>query len=230
LHLAVRPLGIGCLLLCFLLTATRSAAGPKTDTVRLDTGDILTGEIKSLERGQLTYSTDTMETVSIKWARVLRISSPSWYLVTVEGGAQHYGRLQAADSDGKPPVAILNRYEDLEMVDVVRILPIENKLWDRISVALSFGLSYTQASDVSQLTFDASFGYKDRATRPSSAGIPSGPTRGMGRSAASSSTRPCNTSTRSRAASSARASSPANGTTSSDSNCACWGAWGLVTG
>jgi len=161
--MAARSCRTGSLLLLFLLVAaTPGIAGPKTDTVRLDTGDILTGEIKSLERGQLTYSTDTMETVSIKWARVLRISSPNWYLVTVEGGAQHYGRLQNADSDGKLRVAILNRYEDLDMVNVVRIEPIESKLWDRISVALSFGLSYTQASDVSQLTFDGSIGYKDR--------------------------------------------------------------------
>ncbi|HEX7878168.1 MAG TPA: DUF481 domain-containing protein [Candidatus Eisenbacteria bacterium] len=153
----------GLLLLVLLLAdAMPVLAAPKTDTVRLNTGDILTGEIKSMERGQLVYSTDTMETVSIKWSRVLRVSSPSWYLVTVEGGAQYYGRLQLADTDGRLRVAILNRYDDLEMADVVRIEPIESRVWDRISVALSFGLSYTKASEVSQLTTDGNMKYKDR--------------------------------------------------------------------
>jgi hypothetical protein len=139
-----------------------AVAGPKTDVLRLDTGDVLTGEIKSLNQGQLTYKTDTMETVTIKWNHIVRLTSPNQFLVTIEGGAQYFGALTGADSDRILRVAFLGRQDDLPMGEVVRIQAIEDGVWDRMSISLSMGLSYTQASEVTQFNFDGSLSYRDR--------------------------------------------------------------------
>ena len=54
-------------LLCVFLLAVCSATAwaAKTDIVLLKNGDRVTGEVKSLERGKLTLSTDSMGTVYI---------------------------------------------------------------------------------------------------------------------------------------------------------------------
>ena len=42
-------------------------AAPKTDVVILVNGDRITGEVKALEKGILSYSTDSIGTISIEW-------------------------------------------------------------------------------------------------------------------------------------------------------------------
>ena len=50
----------------YVLTAMPAHA-EKTDIVVLANGNIVTGEVKSLEFGTLRYSTDSMGTVKIDW-------------------------------------------------------------------------------------------------------------------------------------------------------------------
>lgn len=50
-----------------LATPWIAEARPKTDRAVFLNGDVLTGEIKSLDRGKLRYSTNAMGTVSIEW-------------------------------------------------------------------------------------------------------------------------------------------------------------------
>ena len=49
------------------LCLSLAAQAAKTDIVVLINGNDVTGEIKSLEFGELRYSTDSMGTVSIEW-------------------------------------------------------------------------------------------------------------------------------------------------------------------
>ena len=56
-----------------LLTVLVSTAGaqPKTDVVRLANGDHITGEVKSLNRGQLEYKTDDAGTIYFEWDKIV---------------------------------------------------------------------------------------------------------------------------------------------------------------
>ena len=56
---------LAAILILFCLAPVARAA--KTDVVVLINGNDVTGEIKSLEFGELRYSTDSMGTVSIDW-------------------------------------------------------------------------------------------------------------------------------------------------------------------
>ena len=52
------------------LMSTPVMGRDKTDVVILKNGDHVSGEIKSLERGKLSLSTDSMGTVKIEWEDV----------------------------------------------------------------------------------------------------------------------------------------------------------------
>jgi len=148
--------------LLLLLLFPRPALALKTDIVELTNGDILTGEIKSLDRGKLTYKTDTMQTVEIKWAEVARLSSTNEFLLTLDDGSQYYGMLTAANSTGELQVSFMVMTKVIPLGRVVRIERIKKGFVERLELSVALGFSYTQASQISQLTFDGRSAYKDR--------------------------------------------------------------------
>src|SRR5688572_9101335 len=68
----------------------------KTDSVWIRNGDRITGEVKSMARALLKYSTDDLGTISIEWNNVVRISSRATFEVRVSSGEKHYGTLGLA--------------------------------------------------------------------------------------------------------------------------------------
>ena len=59
--------------LAFLTTGSPALAA-KIDTVVLENGNLVTGEIKELQQGKLKYSTDSMGTVYIEWDEIEKIT------------------------------------------------------------------------------------------------------------------------------------------------------------
>jgi hypothetical protein len=156
------PVAVVLLLVWSTLAAGLAVAADKTDTVQLKNGNVLTGEIKSLERGQLTYKTDMMETATIKWGWVTQLLSSNVFLVTLDGGEQYFGQLRAGASGRTLRVSAEGEDHDVPLDRVVRIKEIETGFWERIDLSLNLGFSYTQASQVSQFTFDGRTSYRDR--------------------------------------------------------------------
>src|SRR5688572_25888340 len=62
-------------LMAFALGSSPSTAAPKTDTIVLVNGNAITGEVKRLDRGILSYSTDYMGTLNIEWDKVAQLRS-----------------------------------------------------------------------------------------------------------------------------------------------------------
>ena len=143
------------LLSCLLLLGTVQAA-PKTDVIELTNGDRLTGELKSLDQGQLTLSTNTMSTVYIKWDKVRTLRTKQYLQVELLDGKRHFG---TAPQEQLEHIAVLDAdtgsQQLLPLSQVIRIDPIERgQLLERLKGNFSLGYSYTKASDVQTLNFD----------------------------------------------------------------------------
>src|SRR3982750_3261284 len=77
----------------FLLLGVGTVEAQKTDSVSIRNGDRITGEVKSLSRGLLKYSTDDLGTVYIEWDKVDRISTTRVLEVHLLSGRKFYGPL-----------------------------------------------------------------------------------------------------------------------------------------
>jgi hypothetical protein len=152
------------LVLCLvqLVHVTRASARPKTDVVTLKNGDHLTGEVKGLQYARLTFKTDTMETVSVKWQEVARVTSEYYFEVEMKNGLKYFGHLGAPPETGMLLVVGTERTVSLTLGQVVRIQPIKQRFWKRIDGSLSIGLSFTKASDVLRFSFNADAKYTER--------------------------------------------------------------------
>ena len=74
------------LCLLALLLGSGACQADKTDVVFLKNGDRVTGEVRSLDRGILEFSTDHMGTVYIEWSDIREIVSATGEAVELTSG------------------------------------------------------------------------------------------------------------------------------------------------
>jgi len=147
-----------------LLCLPLAAHAAKTDVVVLLNGDAVTGEIKSLEFGELRYSTDSMGTVSIEWEEVVSLKSNQSLQVEVGSGTRDFGGFFAAGADGTVGVGRGENIRELNLSQIIRITPIETdeKIWQRFEGSVKIGFNSDKASSVTVGNLSANVRYRAR--------------------------------------------------------------------
>ncbi|UCF20655.1 MAG: DUF481 domain-containing protein [Gemmatimonadota bacterium] len=153
--------GFFAMVLAALLHAVPAQA-QKTDVVVLQNGDHITGEIKVLERGKLSYSTDDMGTLSIEWDQVDRVTSVHYFEVELRSGLKYFGAIPPAATGGRMVVALDVFSDTLDLAQVVRIVPIESEFFERINGYIDAGISFFKANSYGSLSLSVQATYRGR--------------------------------------------------------------------
>ena len=137
------------------------AAAQKTDTLHLRNGDRVVGEVKSLSRALLSYSTDNMQTISVEWDAVAAVVSRNRFEVQLQSGDKHYGRLTTAPAGYLVVTSASTTTADtLPLGLVVHIVPMDRKFWSRLDGYVDLGFTYQRANHSVQLTFGSEVVYR----------------------------------------------------------------------
>ena len=123
--------------------------GQKTDKVHLKNGDILTGEIKSMKLGLLSYGMDGPGTISIKWDEVTKISSDKIFEFTLK-----QGNLVVTTLD-----SLFRMFHITSLDDIVEIIPIKDRFLTRLIGDVNLGFNYTKSNSILQLNFASNISY-----------------------------------------------------------------------
>lgn len=123
-----------------------SLAAQKVDSLVMVNDDVITGEINELTRGKLSYKTDDMGTLSIKWDKVKRLKTMHYYEIEVSSGWKYFGSLAWPDEDYRI-VVVLTSADTLDMHDVVSISRIRASFFQRTSGYVDLGFSVTRANN-----------------------------------------------------------------------------------
>ena len=153
---------LASLLLLGLSPAPALAA--KTDVVILKNGNAVTGEVKSLEFGSLSYSTDSMGTVGIDWEDIVSVTSKQKLQVELTDGTRYYGELMATGEPHNVRIVTLSDEYVLKATQIVRMTPIEtgDKFYQRLDGSFSFGVQTQKASGVTTSNLAADVSYRAR--------------------------------------------------------------------
>jgi hypothetical protein len=138
--------------------ASAGARAEKTDVVTLRNGDRLTGEVKALERGLLTFKTDTMGTLQIEWDEVASVASRLLFEVERSSGERRFGSLDPTDAAGVIRVRNAGgETTDFDALDTVRISQMDasGSVRDFADGYIDFGYSYSNSTRISQLSLGA---------------------------------------------------------------------------
>ena len=133
-------------------------AAPKTDVLVLRNGDRLTGEIKSLSQGQLSFKTDATGTIDVEWSYVASLQTKQFLEVELSSGARYLGQAPAGAAAGSLRIATDEEDpgREVRLDDVVRIATIDRgNLLERLDGYVTGGYDYTKASEVQQLSLSA---------------------------------------------------------------------------
>jgi len=167
----IRFVGFVCALTLVLASAAPLIAGEteetvhpwtskKTDVIVLVNGDRLTGEIKSLDRGKLTFSTNDMGTIRIEWLKVVKVESRHVFEVETEGFRKYYGSLAPTAEEGWLAISGDDMAYTLQVDRVVRLTPLRGSFWRRLHVTLDAGYSFTSAHNQQQATLSTEVSYR----------------------------------------------------------------------
>jgi uncharacterized protein DUF481 len=151
-------------LLVFICAAS-AFAKRLDDVVVLNNGDRLTGEIKSLQRGELKFKADYMaEAVRLDWSKVERLASKDKYLISLINGELFTDclDLNSSDRDGNRNfvIGVAKNATRVNQMDVARILPIESRFWQQLEGSIDLGLSFTSGNDQYQTQLTTATTYR----------------------------------------------------------------------
>ncbi len=151
------------LLPILILTALAASATPalaqKTDIVVLNNGDRITGEIKGLSLGQLTYSTDAASTIYVEWPKIQSVKSDKTFEIELQDGRKLGGSVRPA---AKPDsLVLLTDGDSLEvaLLSVVALDRIKDTFWKRLDGDVNVGADYTQDNNKIDLNVSANIKY-----------------------------------------------------------------------
>jgi len=137
-----------------LASASVARAQGRTDVVTLLNGDRITGEILSLDRGQLSFKTDDAGTLEIEWDNVARIVATRSFDIETSDGRRLFGSL-GQTGDSMILVVSAGGNVTLTNPEVTHVTPIGAKFWSRFDGAVDAGFSYSHSSGIAQVTFNS---------------------------------------------------------------------------
>lgn len=141
-----------------LLLTTISLA--QTDSLVMTNGDVLEGEIKSMNKGVLSIETPYSDKdFAIKWIEIKEVYSTTRFLVTLQDG-RRFTALLKTNQEGKIAIEDQNGLiSETTLDEVVDLVGLKSAFWSRVDASIDLGFSFTKANNLKQGTTQLSGGY-----------------------------------------------------------------------
>lgn len=129
------------------------------DTIYLKNGDKIIGELKALEKGVITFSTDYSDSdFRIEWKGIDRLSTGTIFLIITYRGERIKGSITRGDSTG----LVINTYgveRRIPADEIVSLKLLDQGFWSKVNANIDVGLNLTKAKNLRQLTVNSGIGY-----------------------------------------------------------------------
>ena len=124
----------------------------KADSLRLRNGDWIIGDFKDMARGIVTFKTDAMSTIYVKWPRVLTATTEKRFQVFLDDERRYFGSLQASETLGRVVIRADRDTFEVATQSVVELKRIKATFWNRLDGSLDFGFGFTQQNAKTDLS------------------------------------------------------------------------------
>src|SRR5215471_10570773 len=153
-----------------LSLSSLTAAKSVDDVVVLKNGDHMTGEIKSLDHGELKFKSSYMlDSVSLNWESVSRLESKDNYLILLASGRVFTARIKLDATAGQSERSFLmnagNEEIGVSRREVISIRLAEQHFWTQLNGTIDYGFSYTSGNSQYQTQLSVSTVYNGEGYR-----------------------------------------------------------------
>jgi hypothetical protein len=151
LYLIRRKLGRTSVIILLNLFVGLTAFAANDDVVVMKNGDRMTGELKSLQRGQLSFKADYMaDSVVLDWTRIERLESKSTFLILLVNGKLFTSSLRLVPANSSETanfvIGSAKTAERVAQLDVIGILPAGASFFKRLDGSIDLGFSFTSGN------------------------------------------------------------------------------------
>jgi hypothetical protein len=126
----------------------------------MNNGDHITGEIKKMQFGIITYKTDDAGTLSIQWNKIKHMISTDIFEVDLADGRIYFGSLDTTYSVRQMVVRGKDETKFLFKKYVVKIVPIKDTFWDILDGYIKLGFNFTKSTNTGQFTVGGNAKFK----------------------------------------------------------------------
>lgn len=154
---------IRVLALALLAGLAPLAHAEKTDVVFMENGDRLTGELRSMGRGKITYKTDIASTIYLEWERISQVEIQRDILVETIDGVRYSGHIGKTDKPDEISVATSHGPVVLKNHQIASMNPLNQSGWRDVVIEVSAGFNIAKANSVSQFNGSGSVSRKTSA-------------------------------------------------------------------
>jgi len=148
----------------FMLVLFAYKAGcQQQDSIFLYNGQVLIGEVKSIQLGEATIDDIDLKVIEVKLYKIKVLKTSKRFKIETDKKALFYGTLQTGDQAGW--VNIISDDGRVLPVNLERlhmVIPLEKKFFRSLNGSLSAGFSYTKSSGVGQVNLSSSVLYAAR--------------------------------------------------------------------
>lgn len=145
-------------IVCSFVFATAFA---QHDSLVFKNGNVIVGEIKSMDKGVITIETDYSKSdFTIEWSGLKAIYSKTRFLITLTDGQRINGTMQTVKDSNVVIITDATAFQTRTTLnDIVYLKSVKSKFWSRVTANVDIGLSLTKANNLRQYTSRTNLGY-----------------------------------------------------------------------
>lgn len=147
-------LGLG-----FVLSSHAARVNPR-DTIFLYNGQMVLGEILSVEGGIMRIEDVDLGVLNIKLYKIKKMHTPLVCRISTISKAEYYGSIRPAERNGYVYVITQDAPPAMMAIEEINdLIPIEKQFWKRLNGNVTLGFTYTKSSGIGQLNIASSVSY-----------------------------------------------------------------------
>lgn len=144
-----------------------SADGQENDIILLNNGDKIVGNIKSLDKSKLKFSTSySTANFSIAWPEITSLYSSDFFIINLRDGKKITGYLSIEEGKAKIVSADSLSTIQTDYMEIVYLNSITQGFWDSMSVSIDGGYTHSKAGNNDQLTIRGTASYNSIKYNP----------------------------------------------------------------
>jgi hypothetical protein len=140
----------------------RVGLSQKIDTIIHINGNVLTGDLKKMNYGVVSWNMDGLGTNNLEEPKIRTMKSIKQFEIKLKNGMIYFGSLDTSNLDHHVYIVITNGRELVNINDIVEIYPIRKSFWRRTTGKFSVGINYTKGSEIATMQLSGYLDYKKR--------------------------------------------------------------------
>ncbi len=148
------------LLLIIVMILASLAGYTQNDSLILVNGDVIVGELKSMDKGVVTFETDySNNDFTIEWDGIKKIYTNSSYLITLSNGDRINGKVASLDDGMLNIIPETGSPVKVKPENVVYLKSVDKGFWDRVYATIDIGFDLSKANNLTTFSTRSTLGY-----------------------------------------------------------------------